>query len=53
MRPEHIKTQFWASMADIPTDKEKEVEWEKINPKMLRICPSYDKQFPTIQSRAA
>jgi hypothetical protein len=53
MRPEHIITQFWVSKADIPTDKEKEEEWEKINPKILHICPWNDKYFPTIQSRSA
>jgi hypothetical protein len=38
---------------DIPTDKEKEEEWEKINPKMLPIYHSRGKRFPTVQSRAA
>ena len=39
MRPEHISIQSWVSKADIPTDKEKEEEWEKIKPKKLHICP--------------
>jgi len=53
VRPEHISIQFWVSKADIPADKEKEEEWEKINPKILHICPRKDKYFPTIQSRSA
>lgn len=53
MRPEYIITQFWVSKANIPTDKEKEEEWETINPKSLYICPWCDKYFPTIQSRSA
>jgi len=37
IRPGQRITQFWVSKADIPTDKEKEEEWEKINPKILHI----------------
>ena len=39
MRPEHISIQSWVSKADIPTDKETEEEWEKINLKIFHICP--------------
>jgi hypothetical protein len=33
-RPGHKRTQFWVSKADIPTEKEKEEEWETINLKI-------------------
>jgi hypothetical protein len=43
--------QFWISKDDIPSDEEKEEEWETINPKSLHICPWCDTCFPKFRSK--